>query len=220
MWIRDDDGGDSLTPIPITAQGFFYINTTATLRFLFEDPSWGSTILFEEIDGTLNLGGTLELSMKLDDGLTPGDLLGATFQLFDWTGVSIVGDFDAVVLDPAWYAAGLSIDLSQLMTTGVIRVVPLIGDLDGDGFVGITDLNILLANWNQNVTPGNLLAGDMSGDGFVGIEDLNGVLGTWNAAVPPPASASGTAIPEPGGAALLGIVGMALSARRNRRSAA
>jgi hypothetical protein len=53
------------------------------------------------------------------------------------------------------------------------------GDLDSDGFVGISDLNIVLGNWNLNVPPGNPAA-DISGDGFVGIEDLNVILGNWN----------------------------------------
>ncbi len=63
------------------------------------------------------------------------------------------------------------------------------GDLDGDGFVGINDLNIVLGNWNLNVPPGDPLA-DPSGDGFVGIDDLNIVLGNWNAGTPPTAEAS------------------------------
>jgi hypothetical protein len=60
------------------------------------------------------------------------------------------------------------------------------GDLDGDSFVGISDLTIVLANWSQSVTPGDLLSGDPSGDGTVGIEDINVVLGNWNAGYPLP----------------------------------
>ena len=67
------------------------------------------------------------------------------------------------------------------------------GDLDGDGFVGINDLNIILANWNQNAPPADPLA-DPSGDGFVGIDDLNIVLANWNAGTPPQDTAT---IPEP-----------------------
>ena len=83
------------------------------------------------------------------------------------------------------------------------------GDLDGDGFVGITDLNIVLSNWNQTVTFGDRLSGDPSGDGFVGIEDLNLVLGNWNAGTPPTDSSTA---PEPAGLFLLTMA--ALAARR------
>jgi uncharacterized protein len=90
-------------------------------------------------------------------------------------------------------------------------VVPLVGDLDGDGFVGINDLNIVLGNWNQNVPPGNPLA-DPSGDGFVGIDDLNAVLGNWNAGTPP--GDVSAIIPEPGTAGVLGFGVIGLIRRR------
>ena len=84
---------------------------------------------------------------------------------------------------------------------------PLTGDLDGDGFVGIADLNIVLGNWNQNVSAGDPLVGDPSGDGFVGIEDLNQVLGNWNAGTPP---ADGVTVPEPATLAMLGLAAAGL----------
>ncbi|MEZ6193125.1 MAG: hypothetical protein R3C45_17775, partial [Phycisphaerales bacterium] len=72
---------------------------------------------------------------------------------------------------PAVVAAGLAaIDPEDSL---------IAGDLDSDGFVGISDLNIILGNWNDNVPPGNPAA-DPSGDGFVGINDLNIILGNWN----------------------------------------
>ncbi len=58
------------------------------------------------------------------------------------------------------------------------------GDLNGDGFVGVDDLNLVLGNWNQNIPPGDPRA-DPSGDGFVGVDDLNTVLGNWNKGTPP-----------------------------------
>ena len=86
------------------------------------------------------------------------------------------------------------------------------GDLDGDRFVGIDDLNLVLSNWNQNVPPADPSA-DPSGDGFVGIDDLNEVLGNWNAGVPPTYQANA---PEPMGLALLGVLGILSLGARSR----
>jgi len=86
------------------------------------------------------------------------------------------------------------------------------GDLNGDGFVGIADLNIVLGTWNQNVTPGYTAFGDPSGDGFVGIEDLNQVLGNWNAGTPPPVV--NVNIPEPVSFIMFGLATAALLWRK------
>jgi hypothetical protein len=88
------------------------------------------------------------------------------------------------------------------------------GDLNSDGFVGIEDLNIVLGNWNTNVTAGDSLAGDPSGDGFVGIEDLNQVLGNWNAGA---ALTAPSAVPEPGTLAFLAAGATGVSMWRRRR---
>ena len=87
------------------------------------------------------------------------------------------------------------------------------GDLNLDGFVGVDDLNIVLVNWNQNVTPGDLGLGDATGEGFVGVDDLNIVLVNWNNGAPPP---GGTLVPEPGALSLLaaGAAGVTMMRRR------
>ncbi len=89
------------------------------------------------------------------------------------------------------------------------------GDLNGDGFVGLADLNIVLGNWNQNVPFGDATKGDPSGDGFVGLVDLNEVLGNWNAGTPPTDIA---AIPEPASLALFTIAGLTAMGRRRVRA--
>ncbi len=88
----------------------------------------------------------------------------------------------------------------------------LAGDLNGDGFVGLADLDIVLNNWNMAVPPGNPAA-DPNGDGFVGLADLDVVLNNWNAGTPLPPV--GVAIPEPASAALLGLAGTLLIRRQH-----
>ncbi len=101
--------------------------------------------------------------------------------------------------------------------TFVSTLIPLIGDLNADGFVGVEDLGLVLARWNQPATPGDLLLGDPSGDGFVGIEDINLVLGNWNAGTPPgPPPGIAANIPEPGAACTLIVLGL-LWPRTGRR---
>ena len=85
------------------------------------------------------------------------------------------------------------------------------GDLNGDAFVGLDDLDIILAHWNQNVTPGLRLMGDPDADGYVGLDDLDLVIGHWNTGTPPPAN---TNIPEPT-SLLLTALGLALISRRH-----
>ncbi len=83
------------------------------------------------------------------------------------------------------------------------------GDLNGDGFVGLDDLDIVLGAWNQNVPPADPAA-DPSGDGFVGLDDLDVVLNNWNAGTPPVTST----VPEPTGITLLGLGGLVMFIRQ------
>lgn len=67
-----------------------------------------------------------------------------------------------------------------------VGVAPLAGDLNADGLVNSTDLDVVRANWGQSVSPH--LDGDADGDGFVGAADLDLVRANWGttAAVPEP----------------------------------
>ncbi len=154
----------------------------------------GSEFDVLDIVGSLTADGTLDVS--LINAFTPSD--GDSFDILNWG--SITGSFSDINLPSL--GGGLDWDTSGLLIDGtlsVISIATLPGDLDGDGFVGINDLNIVLANWNQNVPPANPLA-DPSGDGFVGIDDLNAVLGNWNAGTPPNAASN---IPEPASLGLM-----------------
>ena len=80
-----------------------------------------------------------ELDLTLAPGVQSSDLLGDTFKLFDWTGVSFAGQFN-VVGDPHW-------DTSDLYTTGEVSYVapePSTMILLGVGVVGL-----LAAVWRR-----------------------------------------------------------------------
>jgi hypothetical protein len=51
-------------------------------------------------------------------------------------------------------------------------VVPCLADIDGDGFVDVNDLLVVLGAWG---TPG----GDVNGDGTTDVNDLLEVIGAW-----------------------------------------
>ncbi len=96
-----------------------------------------------------------------------------------------------------------------------VSVPALAGDLNGDGFVGQDDLNIVLGDWG-NMPPGDPRA-DPSGDDFVGQDDLNPVLADWGQGTPP---VELSAVPEPNTirlAALAGLAAIPLLLRKRSR---
>ena len=161
-----------------------------------------------DIAGTATLSGSLDLS--LINGFAPG--LGDTFQFL--TAASRVGEFNSIL--GADLGGNLAFDVLYGLNDVTLQVISTLldGDYNGDGFVGIDDLNIVLIFWNQNVTPGDLLQGDGTGEGFVGVDDLNIVLVNWNNGTPPGEAAN---IPEPGTLAVLSL-GVPVLLRRHRRA--
>tara|TARA_R110002111_G_scaffold82430_2_gene129892 strand:- start:35 stop:784 length:750 start_codon:yes stop_codon:yes gene_type:complete len=177
----------------------------------------GSAALAVNGDGSVAVG-------YMDSSIRVASIWDETHGMRDLNDV-LVNDFN---LDLAGWSlsAATGISADGLVITGMGRSpsgesegwiaiidepnpVPVFGDLDHDGFVGINDLNIILTNWNQFVPPGDIL-GDVAGvggtgpDGYIGIDDLNVVLGNWNAGVPP----SDNSVPEPTVSILVGLYGL------------
>jgi uncharacterized protein YjbI with pentapeptide repeats len=100
--------------VPITIDHFFGVTTGGTLRMVFEEDAWDSTISF--VPGIpITLGGTLELTFA--DNVSLASQVGRTFDVFDWTGVSPTGAF-AINSPHAW-------DLSNLYTTGEVTLTAI-----------------------------------------------------------------------------------------------
>lgn len=131
----------------------------------------------------------------------------------EWVAQNVPGvfmlDVDDVPLGPDTHHYGVlsKIEIGYRFANAMLSASStLAGDLDGDGFVGIADLNAVLGDWNRGVDPGVWLNSDPSGDGFVGIVDLNTVLGNWNTGAPSDTSS----VPEPGSFVLVALWGVLL----------
>ena len=66
---------------------------------------------------------------------------------------------------------------SQVTATYVVTVLP--GDLNGDGFVGQGDLDIVLSQWGKGGAEITDPRADANHDDFVGQGDLDIVLSHW-----------------------------------------
>jgi uncharacterized protein YjbI with pentapeptide repeats len=117
--VRDYDGDPDRTPapigpIPIVIQQSFKMNSVDTLRFLFEADAWDSLISFQP-GIPVTLGRRLDL--QFETGVDVASQIGRTIRIFDWTGVSPVGQFEYVTSQYNW-------NLSRLYTTGEVTLIP------------------------------------------------------------------------------------------------
>ena len=83
------------------------------------------------------------------------------------------------------------------------------GDLNEDGFVGQSDLDIVLAMWGNSGPDITDLRADVNTDNFVGQTDLDYVLADWGQGTPP-----GSPVPEPVTLSLLALGAAAVLRRR------
>jgi hypothetical protein len=141
MLIRDDDGGEfykfplfptQVPPIAVRIEDHVTLPHASVLQLLFEADPWDSLISFEP-GIPVELGGTLELTFA--DDVDVATQVGRTLRIFDWTGVTPLGQFE--IRSPyVW-------DRTNLYTTGEVTLLafstPLAGDFDQNGVVDAAD---------------------------------------------------------------------------------
>ncbi|XAM00675.1 hypothetical protein OT109_04630 [Phycisphaeraceae bacterium D3-23] len=154
------------------------------------------------VTGDATLDG--ELNIVFLDSFVP--LRDLEIQVLD-SDSSVTGQFANTTADGRIQTAWGSFAIAYSSSVMLSDFVPgQWGDLDGDGFVGASDLDIVLANWGDAVRLGDALAGDWTGDGRVDDDDLQVVLDNWGQGDAP----SIPGIPEPGSLALLTLSSLAL----------
>ena len=129
------------------------------------------------------------IQVSADDGATWTQVWENTSEVVDsaWTPMSY--DISPSPMDPmpcesggSWGPAtprGSTRDgISMMSNSGESSPASLSpGDINGDGWVGVDDLLIVIAKWGQ-CNPAECPA-DLNGDGWVGVDDLLIVIANW-----------------------------------------
>ena len=102
--------------IPIHVLQAMSMSPGTSLVFQFDNNVWGSVISFDS-GIPVTLGGNLELGLA--PGINPASLVGDSFHLFDWTGVSPAGQFANITND---LPSGYTWDTSQLYNDGEVTL--------------------------------------------------------------------------------------------------
>lgn len=197
------------TDAPI-ANEFGASNTRGTLAMarIGGDPDSATSQWFVNLtDNSANLdvvdGGFTVFAEVMGDGMDIVDAI-AALAIVDASGGDPNNPFGAIPVQDSFVPNTITQD-DVVKTT--LRVV---GDATGDAFVGVEDLDVVLANWGSTTDAFDFAAGDFDGDSMVGQGDLDIVNAQWGQGL-----AAGPSVPEPA-SALLVLGGVALLVRRRR----
>jgi uncharacterized protein YjbI with pentapeptide repeats len=109
LYVHDFEGAPT---VPIRVNGEMHPNG---ITVYFDGDTWGSTISFApRIPCELDHGG---LSLEIEEGVEAANLVGRTFRVFDWSGVTPTGSFLISRSPYDW-------DVSKLYTEGTVTLLP------------------------------------------------------------------------------------------------
>ncbi len=218
IW-TDLDGDNAFDWDDANSNGYFESNESSeeVVRFHGNAAGIGSvtgkTFLFDINNHGTTVGAYYEGSDRR--GFIYDSVSGMRFldELIDWSISSDLRQANAIN-DDGYIAAILK---SPMLTAlQFVLLEPIIsipeGDLNGDGFVGLDDLDLVLNNWNLSA-PEMDPSADPTGDNFVGLDDLDIVLSNWNNGTPTGADLQ---VPEPSSLCCLAVVLGAGFARHRR----
>ncbi len=200
IW-TDLDGDNAFDWNDTNSNGYFESNESSeeVVRFHGNAAGIGSatgkTFLFDINNHGTTVGTYYEGSDR--KGFIYDSVSGMRFldELIDTSILSNLRQADAINDDGCITAV---IKLTLQTTLQFVLLEPVIsipqGDLNGDGYVGLDDLDLVLNNWNLS-SPQMDPAADPTGDDFVGLNDLDIVLNNWNKGTP---SGADFHVPEPG----------------------
>ena len=134
-------------------------------------------------DSTIYAGDLVGAVARFD--LATGDFMGASFiphsvTALAWDGDGVLASEQNGTIWRLNPVNGAILDsLISPIFIDAMDILPTVGDLDGDGQVGITDFLALLQEWGPCAGPPAPCPADLDGDGEVGIVDFLTLLGNW-----------------------------------------
>ncbi len=131
------------------------------------------------MDGAHIYAGDLAGGIARFDRVT-GDFLGVEFFPGPITGMArdgqelLIANGSSTVRRVNPLTGEIVATLPSPAPVNAMEILPVLGDLDGDGAVGVVDLLVVLGAWGPCSCPA-----DLDGDGTVGVLDLLLILAAW-----------------------------------------